>query len=132
MEYLPPQPLRLPGRLTLQHLPRNVGITHQQRLVKHHILLARLELPLRARTAALRLALIHFFDEWRGIPLLQAAFWFRAVEPEEQNVLFCDFGGQVLGVLQFGGQGGEVVAYPAGTFGVCHFLFLLFLVGMES
>ena len=74
----------------------------------HHVLLAGAEV---ARAACCGVVL----GEGGGVPLLQAAFGFRAVEAEEEDVFVCYFWWEGLGVLEFGWEGGEVVADPTGT-----------------
>ena len=64
----------------------------------HHVLLAGAEV---ARAACCGVVL----GEGGGVPLLQAAFRFRAVEAEEEDVFVCYFWWEGLGVLEFGGLG---------------------------
>ena len=78
----------------------------------HHVLLAGSEMVL---LPVLRCG----FDEGGWVPLLEAAFRLWSFEAEEENVLFGHFWGEALGVFKLGGEGGEVVAYPARTLPVC-------------
>ena len=58
--------------------------------------------------------------ERRGIPLLQADLGLGTLVAKEEDVLVCDERREVLGVLEFRGEVGLVIAYPARSFGhVC-------------
>lgn len=74
----------------------------------HHILLAGAEV---ARAACCGIVL----GEGGGVPLLEAAFGFGAVEAEEEDVFVCYFGREVLGVLKFSREIWERVTDPAWT-----------------
>lgn len=51
------------------------------------------------------------------VPLLETDLGIRTFVAEEENVIVCDEGGEVLGVLERGREVGLVVAYPAGSVG---------------
>lgn len=56
--------------------------------------------------------------EGGGIPLLQAAFGFRAFVAEEEDVFRGDFWGKGGGVSELGREIGKLVAEPARAFAV--------------